>query len=196
MNVEDGWERATAAAIRAHNPQRDRAGGAAADGAILKVGRLFDDVSARLCAQQDIAGIGRRQLVDRRAALGIQRLHKGEGLRFENCRSGIEIANVSSCCLLIVPLAVWQFAGGLARSSIVGVVRSLSSCCAYNSGVAGSCQWARQGICAVLEWVADSHDCAYIRLSYAETHGSTVRSSPSGPVLVVNRRRYSHPRWR
>jgi len=75
-------------------------GGAAADGAVLKVGRLFDDVSARLYAQQEIAGIGRRQRVDGRATLGIQRLHKGEGLRFENAARGSRSFMASSCRLL------------------------------------------------------------------------------------------------
>src|SRR5262245_45297375 len=66
---------------------------------------------------------------------------------------GGDSAHDSSCYFLIVPLAVWLFAGGLARWSF-GVLRSLSSCCAYNSGIVGSCQWAEQGICAVLEWVS------------------------------------------
>jgi len=67
---------------------------------------------AGLCAQQKIAGIRRRQLVDRRAALGIQRLQKGDGLAFKQLCSGIEIVHVSSCYFLIVPLAVWLFTGG------------------------------------------------------------------------------------
>jgi hypothetical protein len=41
--------------------------------------------------------------------LGIQRLHKGQGLRFENCRSGIAVVHgflllltdCSACCLTV-----------------------------------------------------------------------------------------------
>jgi hypothetical protein len=78
----------------------------------------------------------------------------GEGLGFENCRSGIAIVHgflllltdCSACCL-----AVGRWIGEMEHC---WSFRSLSSCCAYTSGIAGSCQWVEQGICAVLAWVS------------------------------------------
>src|SRR5262245_30106661 len=90
-----------------------------------------------------------------------------------------------SCCLLIVPLAVWLFAGELARWSVVGVFRLLYLCCAYNSGIAGSCQWAWLGICVVLAWVSG--------VPAAKWRRTCTRQRSSGAVAAA---RWASNSWR